>query len=436
MTASGRQAIGLGTILWVAALIVLSWAPGFLQAAPGEGRTAWEGSRLDRLEEELTRREVHLWVAGSERVWRVTGADVALSVDRVRTRVLETSAHLREESAGMPVVTLEEWRLRSLLRERVAGAVRLDPRPAGLDEQGAIVADQPGRRLDLNEAVRRIRDAFVNPPEGDGPVRVEIPLEIVRASLTTERLQALAPWELLASYTTRFDPTDLNRAANIRLGAQLLDGTYLEPGQVFSFNEVVGPRLEVRGFKPAPVIISRKLVSGIGGGVCQLSSTTYNAALLSGLEVIERRHHSIPVSYLPLGRDATVFDNLIDLRFRNTLAHPVMVESRVEGDQVTVSVWGNPRDRMSIGIRARTVQSLPPPLEWEDGTGAALQASVPEGAHDQDLEVVEPGRTGYVVEVERVFYGPDGQVTRVESLSRDVYPPEPRRVRPRRPEGS
>src|SRR5690554_771355 len=112
MTASRRQAIGLGTILWVAALIVLSWAPGFSLAAPGEGRPAWDGSRLDRFEEELLRREVLLWVPGSERIWRLTGADVALSVDRVRTRLRETSARLREEPAGMPVVTMEEWRLR------------------------------------------------------------------------------------------------------------------------------------------------------------------------------------------------------------------------------------------------------------------------------------------------------------------------------------
>ena len=422
MARLGRQVAGLVTILWVAALIVLSYSPGFLTAAP----EPWSAPRLEALDEALARREVHLWVEGSDQTWRLTGADVALRVDWVATRAL-AAASPRPESPDLPVVTLEAWRIRSWLRERVAGSVRVDPVPARLDAQGRVIPDQPGRRLDLDEAVRRVETAFRRLGAGPGPLRIQLPVVATRAEVTAERLEALAPWTRLSSFTTRFDPDDVNRATNIRLSASLLDGTLVEPGQIFSFNDVVGLRTEARGFLPAPIIVSRRLVAGIGGGVCQLSSTTYNAALLAGLEVVERRHHSIPVTYLPLGRDATVLDRLIDLRFRNTLSHPVLIQSLVEGDRLIVTLWGHPGDRQQVEVRTRLIQEVPPPFQWEDGTDVR---DLPPGLSVHELEVVVPGRPEYVVETERLFFGTDGQVVRTEKLSRDRYLPEPRIVRP------
>lgn len=425
MAGLGRQAVGLATILGIAGLIVLSYSPGFLTAAP----ESWPAARLDAIEEALAHREVHLWVEGSDQVWRLTGADAALRVDRVATQAL-AAARTVQEGPELPVLTLEAWRIRSWLRERVAGPVRVDPVPARLDAEGRVIPDRPGRRLDLDEAVRRVEAALLSPAAASGPVRVRLPLVTTRAEVTAERLEALAPWTLLGSFTTRFDPADANRASNIHLSASLLDGALVEPGETFSFNDVVGLRTEARGFKPAPVIVSRRLVAGIGGGVCQLSSTTYNAALLSGLEVVARQHHSIPVSYLPLGRDATVFDRLIDLRFRNNLSHPILVHSRVEGDRLTVAVWGHAGDRRRIEVRSRIVEELPAPLQWENGEEAGeLAAQLAAGGPVAGVEVVEPGRQGYVVEVERLFYGSDGEVERVEAISRDVYLPEPRLVR-------
>lgn len=425
MARFGRQAVGIATILWIAALIVLSYSPGFLAAAP----EPWPSARLDAIEEELARREVHLWVEGSDQVWRLTGADVALRVDRVATQAL-ASARAVHDGPELPMLTLETWRIRSWLRERVAGQVRVDPVPARLDARGQVIPDQPGRRLDQEAAVRLVEAALISPAAVSGPVRVRLPVVTTRAEVTAEQLEALGPWTALASFTTRFDPIDTNRAANIHLSAALLDGTFVEPGQVFSFNDVVGLRTEERGFKPAPIIVSRRLVAGIGGGVCQLSSTTYNAALLSGLQVVERRNHSIPVSYLPLGRDATVLDRLIDLRLRNTLDHPIMIHSRVEGDRLTVVIWGHPSDRRAVEVRTRVIQELPAPLVWEDGTSAdELAAQLASGDTVEGVEVVEAGRPGYVVEVERIYYGSNGEIQRVEMVSRDVYLPEPRKVR-------
>lgn len=420
-----RQAVGMATILWIAALIVLSYSPGFLAAAPDP----WPPARLDAADEEVARREVLLWVEGTDLTWRLTGADVALRVDRVATQAL-AAARTVQDAPELPMLTLETWRIRSWIRERVAGQVRVDPVPARLDAQGRVIPDRPGRRLDQEAAVRLVEAALLSPAATSGPVRVKLPVVTTRAELTAERLEALGPWTVLASFTTRFDPADTNRAANIHLSAALLDGALVEPGYIFSFNDVVGLRTEERGFKPAPIIVSRRLVAGIGGGVCQLSSTTYNAALLSGLEVVERRNHSIPVSYLPMGRDATVLDRLIDLRFRNTLDHPIVIHSRVEGDRLTVVIWGHPSDRRAVDVRTRVIEELPAPVVWEDGTPAdELADEFAAGRTVAGVEVVEPGRPGYVVEVERVYYGPDGKIVQVEKVSRDVYLPEPRKVR-------
>ena len=106
---------------------------------------------------------------------------------------------------------------------------------------------------------------------------------------------------VLGSYTTNFDASNANRTHNIELASTKISGTLVKPGEVFSFNDVVGERTAEAGYDDAPVIIDGKLVPGIGGGICQVSSTLFNTALLSGMNIIERTPHFEPVSYIPAG---------------------------------------------------------------------------------------------------------------------------------------
>lgn len=132
---------------------------------------------------------------------------------------------------------------------------------------------------------------------------------------------------VLSGFETDFRTRAGTRAVNIRIAAKALQGQILGPQEVFSFNQVVGPRTEARGYREAPVIVSDELEPGVGGGVCQVATTLHAAAVLGGLEVLERRSHSRPSGYAPIGLDATVVDGEVDLKFRNPYAVPLAILS-------------------------------------------------------------------------------------------------------------
>jgi len=147
------------------------------------------------------------------------------------------------------------------------------------------------------------------------------------------------PEVILGSCATALAPDD-NRTKNIDLAMKRLNGQMVEPGKVFSFNGVVGRRTAGRGFLPAPVLFQNRRNILIGGGVCQVSSTLYNAALLADLEIVERYRHSSPITYLPLGLDATVSYGYRDLKFRNTHPFPILITASLTEEMMTISVLG------------------------------------------------------------------------------------------------
>lgn len=165
----------------------------------------------------------------------------------------------------------------------------------------------------------------------------------------------------LSSYKTSFNINDRNRTDNIRLAAKRLDNRILLPGESFSMNESLGPRTLENGYKEAPIMLKSELVMGTGGGICQVSSTLYNAVLLSGLDVIERVHHSAPLSYISAGRDATVNEDSIDFRFVNSLDYPICIQADVEGKILTVRILGRkPKDGKTYKIKTETLAIYPP----------------------------------------------------------------------------
>lgn len=141
---------------------------------------------------------------------------------------------------------------------------------------------------------------------------------------------------VISSYTSTFNPDSANRSTNIILSADAINGTVLKPGDEFSFNRAVGPRTADRGYKSAQIISGGKYVNGIGGGICQVSGTLFNAAVLAGMEITERRNHGLKIGYLPDGRDATVSWGTIDLRFRNTADAEIIILISIESGVLEV----------------------------------------------------------------------------------------------------
>lgn len=198
--------------------------------------------------------------------------------------------------------------------------------------------------------------------EGEGAVTLHV--RGVRPRVTEADLRART--QLLSAFETAFDGGNAARAHNIRLAAERLSGSVIAPGQLLSFNECVGKRTAENGFLPAPVIVGGEYVAGTGGGVCQVSTTLFNAALLAGLEVAESHAHSLSVAYVPPSLDAMVSE-YSDLRLKNPFSYPIYVLARAGERGVRVSLYGKP-----TGIRYRTESSIlrrisPPPEEVRAG---------------------------------------------------------------------
>lgn len=164
---------------------------------------------------------------------------------------------------------------------------------------------------------------------------------------------------LLASYTTRFSESNEARAHNIRLACRKIDGYRLGAGGEFSFNAVVGARTKERGFLDAAVILDGEFVPGTGGGVCQVSTTLYNAALLSGMEIIQVRAHSLRVGYVPPSFDAMV-SSASDLRFVNPKSTPAVIRARAKEGSITVELYGK-KDGYTYRAESVVLREILPP---------------------------------------------------------------------------
>lgn len=178
-------------------------------------------------------------------------------------------------------------------------------------------------------------------------VRTEILIEETEPVITDDTLASIDG--VLASYQTKYSPG--NRGHNIALAAGKLNGSLVKPNGIFSFNDTVGLRTATAGYKVAGVILDGQLADGIGGGVCQVSSTLYNAVLLAGLTPTARTSHALPSAYCPPGLDATVADGQIDLQFRNQLAHSVYLLTSADGHTLTVYILGTRADLGGKTIR-------------------------------------------------------------------------------------
>ena len=245
-----------------------------------------------------------------------------------------------------------------------------------------IVPDTPG----LAVPAGAWEEAWAALAAGAGRVRLE--LAEARAEPTAETLAAMRLERRIVSFETAFNPRETARADNIALAAGAIDGTLLAPGDVFSFNEVVGPRTFERGYQDAPVIVDGKFVPDVGGGVCQVSSTLHVAFLMTGMQRVAARNHSIPISYLPMGWDAAVAGDWLDLRYGNNTGGHVYIRMEIPSPgRLRVSLYG-PSDVAPRKIETEIVETRTPE------TRVVADATLDEGV----TRVLQAGRPTYVVD--------------------------------------
>lgn len=205
---------------------------------------------------------------------------------------------------------------------------------------------------------------------------------------------------------------------NVMLASSSIDMTSLNPGEEFSFNNIVGLRTEEKGYKEGLMYTNGEVVSGVGGGICIVSTILYNAALETGLKILERHPHSGPVSYAEPGRDAAVSFGWADLRFKNDTGHPIIIKSKVENNELLVSVFGVKNPNQTVTITAKDFEELPYKIEEiEDET-------VPEG----QVIVDQKARPGYAVTIVRSFLE-NGKLIKEETISKDIMLPQDKKIR-------
>ncbi len=171
-----------------------------------------------------------------------------------------------------------------------------------------------------------------------------IPLKTLYPSVTTSMIGTEAFPDQLSSFSTKYYTRDTDRTTNLRLAANKVNGTVLMPGETFSYNKVVGRRTYAAGFKDAAVYENGQVVDGIGGGICQISSTIYNAAIYANLDIVQRDNHQFVPSYVTASRDATVVYGAIDFQFRNNRKYPIKIMCSVSGGVATVRIFGLKQD--------------------------------------------------------------------------------------------
>lgn len=238
-----------------------------------------------------------------------------------------------------------------------------------------------------------------------------IKLTITKPKVTIDQIGSEAFPNQLATFTTRFDESDVNRTTNLRIACQKINGTVLLAGETFSYNKTLGPRTAAAGYKNGKIYSGGEVVDGIGGGICQISSTLYNAVLMANLEIVERKNHQFVTSYVGAGRDATVVYGAIDFKFKNTRQYPVRIVASAVNGIATVSIYGiKEENEYTFKFNTQTVSTIPYTTKYEEDSSLSVGTE----------KVKQKGANGIITQT-YITKMLNGKVVSTELLSRDTY---------------
>lgn len=240
-----------------------------------------------------------------------------------------------------------------------------------------------------------------------------IPLKVLKPKVTVKSLGQEAFPDLLATYSTTYSTGNANRATNIALAVKSVNGYVLMPGETFSYNSTVGERTASRGYKEAGVYLNGEVTTGLGGGICQVSSTLYNAILLANLEIVERSNHTFKPTYVPAGQDATVSWGAPDFKFKNNRNYPIRISASTSSGTILFNVYGlKSDDDYQVKILSYEVGSIPFSTQYQE------TSSLPSGTQ----KVSQAGSNGCKTQTYKVLYKNGAEVSKT-LLNSDTYKP-------------
>lgn len=277
-----------------------------------------------------------------------------------------------------------------------------------INEDGSVTIkdSEIGRYMDINEAKDLINLDILHED------KIELPVYKTEPKIYSNYYDGID--KKLGDFETDYSSSVKNRKENIRLAASKFNNMKLNPGDEISFNDVVGEISEKTGFKSATVIVGGEYESGIGGGICQVSTTLYNSLILSDLEITERHNHSRPIHYVDLGTDAAVARGYKDLKFKNNTNNPILILSEANGEKLNFKVLGNGSDRdYEVKIIPQLLGTVSP------GVDTIYSDALPDG----ESTVRESGARGYSYKTYKEIIK-NGEVVDKKEISKSYYLPK------------
>ena len=348
--------------------------------------------------------------------------------------VIESSYYIEDNkliiTKGQAGVKIDTDKLLEELKEKLKGTEKIT------DYITIPVTEEQPTAIDIDkiheEIYKEVKDAYYtqNPfeihPEEEGidfdveaakkaleedKEEYEIDLKITKPKVTTSQIGTEAFPDQLATFRTNYDGGDKDRTTNLQLACNKINGKVVMPNETFSYNKTLGARTAAAGYKNAKVYEAGQVVDGIGGGICQISTTLYNAVLRANLEIVERRNHQFVTSYVEAGMDATVVYGMTDFKFKNTRKYPVKIIASAKNGVATVSVYGiKESEEYTFSFRTVTVSTIPTSTKYID------DATLPVGTE----KVKQKGANGKKTETYMTKML-NGKIVETKILSRDTY---------------
>jgi len=303
-------------------------------------------------------------------------------------------------------------------QNKIGSLINRMPRDAYV-EGNRIIESRTGIKLDLEKYKEEITESLISLDEEK--YISDLPVIIVDAKITTQNiLTELAISGELGTYSTSIENKEENTIYNIKLASEVINGILVKPQEIFSFNKYVGPAEKADGYKESTIIANGVFANGYGGGICQVSSTLYNAALLANLPIVERYNHTVygeVTKYVPLGQDAAIFYGFKDLRFKNNSDHTIVIFSKVFKDILQVNIFGGNEDKAEVEIISKDKKVINYQIIREKDSKVEAGQKI----------VVQEGVPGYQIKTYRIVRK-DGE-EKVEFLAEDTYKSVPMIIR-------
>lgn len=302
------------------------------------------------------------------------------------------------------------------LTKRVAGPLTAAEmaKDINLPVEDARIEVQDGKKVVVpHQTGLQIDETILAEMLASGAKEFSVPVTILEPNVRTDELSTDAFPNRLSIFSTEYNEAEVSRSSNVKLAAEKVNGTVLNSGDVFSFNEVVGKRSYENGFKDAKIFLADSVVDGTGGGICQVSSTIYPAALYSDLKIVERKNHNFVVSYAEPGVDATVVYGSIDFKFENSLQNPIKIKAYAENGVMTVEIWGTKENNNTVEITTENLGYYGRGVKYVYNPSLAPGKSI----------VTQYGYDGQDVRTYRIVKDENGNVLRTEDLGVSNYIP-------------